>query len=440
MGGETTLTVENAQAFRIEPTQLSAEYELVKERLIEALSARTTAFMTFEAFTATNEPPLLRYDFCNDAPTDVLSDGRTAPLVYEGIPMLNNASTRYVIVVLPARYEENTVLVNEITSMLKDLFAESVLVPMLLFDFVGFYCRETDPRNPYFQPTVECGASIGAEGKDLSGSFGGYLQDKLTGEIFGISCCHTFCANEPEMADATPEQLIKLIPEGTEILQPSPSDRQYRLSELKKIIPGHCDGEIIRSLREEQAALENGDHRFARLTSINELCVDKGILWDYMILSITNTDRRGKNLMQPLSNGPFWPEHLDYRPPSAYLEPPKTDLETLHDALLDTVGRTSGGSSTWFNGFWADVKLPRLSEPFRCRYAQSWLVETVPGDSGSLVRYNSEAIGLRFGGALCQAYFSQIRMTWIADLVAICERIKEKWGKDLVVYEGWLFL
>jgi hypothetical protein len=137
----------------------------------------------------------------------------------------------------------------------------------------------------------------------------------MLGRFPKLSCCHNFGANEYYMADATLEQLVELILANTEILQPSPADRQYRLNQLKDAIDDvQVRLEILRQRtsndeppyykilqlqgllkghREEQAVLESSSRRFARLTSIYELVVDGGVLWDYMLLTITNTDRRG---------------------------------------------------------------------------------------------------------------------------------------------------
>jgi len=114
------------------------------------------------------------------------------------------------------------------------------------------------------------------------------------------------------MPDATPEQPVELIPTSTEILQPSPQDRLNELKDITDYAQVHLevirqrmedDGlppyrtiepeEQLGGYRKEQADLEIGDHRIARITSIHELGVDRGVLWDYMLLIIANTDWRG---------------------------------------------------------------------------------------------------------------------------------------------------
>jgi hypothetical protein len=139
-----------------------------------------------------------------------------------------------------------------------------------------------------------------------------------------------------------------------------------------------------------------------------------------MLLTITNTDIRGFIMMQDRILRPF-----------------ETDLQHLPKTRLETVRRISERSTGQFRGFLTDVQLPRLSAPLQCPYPTGRLFYSMSdsADSGSLVWSNMEAIGIIFGGGVANGNPNDTMR--ISDLKVICERIKEKWGKDCVVYEGY---
>jgi hypothetical protein len=117
------------------------------------------------------------------------------------------------------------------------------------------------------------------------------------------------------------------------------------------------------------------------------------------------------------------------------LEQSSLDLRDPPEDWVQTVGRTSGPSKGTFRGYLGDGKVERISLPFRCLYTYgTGQSMSELGDSGSLVRCQSMAVGYIFGGGTTEEV--PLCSTWVSDLNMVRERIKEKWEKDLIVYTG----
>lgn len=297
-----------------------------------------------------------------------------------------------------------------------------------------------DPRNPDYYDVVENGASIAPEGQHWSGSFGGYLQDRNTQQIFGVTCAHNVCKYGVD-EDRPAAELVELLDPGTIIMQPSPADRNLQLKSLdntiriiaNRLMKLHKMNELdpdasktpaiakvtgeLRDYEEKRHILATKDTRFAKTTDIAELAIDNGELLDYVLLEVIAPGRLGSNRMTGIP-----------------LQQSNTDITTIEDKI-HMVGRTSGPSSGMLRGYLCDAKVERFPQKFRSLYAYGMKGKFMSeaGDSGAWVRAEDTAIGYVFGGGGTDEVL--LESSWILDLNKVCARINERWGKDLCVYE-----
>ena len=392
---------------KIEPQPPSDAYNFLRVDISSFLASRLSSFMTLEAIIES-------------------TPGQRDP---------------YYVLLVPMEYKDGTVM-GDIEAYIEEKLAGCHLKLKVLYGRVGFQCSSL-PTNPYRYDIVECGSSIGPAGENWNGSFGGYLIDEASGELFGVTCAHNLCRYSWETEGITAEQLVELLPMELPILQPSAQDKLRHLQSIDNAISDlqmRCDRisaradpsdppsykitklqSDIQRLQKDKTELALSNDEFAVRTEFCELAIVANTLFDYALLRITNSDRQGVNSINGVE----------------IIHPDEHDLD--EGALIYMAGRSSGASFGKLLGYLGDGKVERIAEPFRCLFASGRKGVELPfsdaGDSGSWVRKGPFAIGYVFGEGVTAS--EPLAASWIADLNVVCSRIQERWGKKLTVYEEW---
>jgi len=89
------------------------------------------------------------------------------------------------------------------------------------------------PDNPYRYQSIVPGCSIGPAGANWSGSLGVFLKKVPDdGKRYALTCAHTFCANDCADKTFSFEELQNILPNGTEVVQPSDPDNNYLIQSI----------------------------------------------------------------------------------------------------------------------------------------------------------------------------------------------------------------
>jgi hypothetical protein len=225
------------------------------------------------------------------------------------IEQRDKQSQRCMVIIIPQSLSEDKDLMVDVETRVHDILSTNVLQLNILGGRVGLQTNSAFARNPHRYEVVECGASIGPAGKEWSGSFGGYLMDESTGDIYGLTCAHNLCRFDCNDNGISKEQLVELLPPGTRILQPSPYDKQHLVrshddaikatqDRLAKVLarmdrddpPPYRVLELqqsLQQLQDQKVEMTNSNDEFAISTGYAELFIDEGTLYDYVLLKIT---------------------------------------------------------------------------------------------------------------------------------------------------------
>ncbi|KAF8241614.1 hypothetical protein K440DRAFT_641778 [Wilcoxina mikolae CBS 423.85] len=112
----------------------------------------------------------------------------------------------------PGEYKDDEDVMGDIKRYIDDkLLLSGLKWKVVVVGRVGLQ-SSSSPRNPYHHEVVECGLSIGLAGEGWSGSFGGYLLDESSGDIFGVTCAHNMCRYDWDTEGITADQLVELLP------------------------------------------------------------------------------------------------------------------------------------------------------------------------------------------------------------------------------------
>lgn len=307
-----------------------------------------------------------------------------------------------------------------------------------------------DPaKNPHAYEQVDCGSSLGPEpycGESWSGTFGGYVRNTETGEVFGMTCGHNACCFSANRSDLTPGQMLEMLPVGSMIYQPSPPDHRSVICGLDYALKSKVERrDMIRAANQfrpsteplrvsrlndeidhilmEKKRVENIDTRFARTTSIYELDLVGGKLMDYLILDVqVGERRRGFNYIKG-SDG------VDIA-----LKKPTRKPMTGNEVIM-AVGRTSGSTQGRLAVGQISVKLERFPQRFSCDFGYGRSRRfTEFGDSGAWVleKKTGQARWQVFGFGSTDLV--TLEVTWMIRLSDILDRIGDRWGRRFEVY------
>jgi hypothetical protein len=152
-------TLGHVEMTRILPQPPSMEYNAVRKDVASYLAIMVPKFMMFEA----------------------------------NIEERDKQSQRCMVIIIPQSLSEDKDLIVDVETRVHDILSTNVLQLNILGGRVGLQTNSAFARNPHRYEVVECGASIGPAGKEWSGSFGGYLMDESTGDIYGLTCAHNLC-------------------------------------------------------------------------------------------------------------------------------------------------------------------------------------------------------------------------------------------------------
>jgi hypothetical protein len=350
---------------------------------------------------------------------------------------------RQVIVMVPESTADITI--TELNTQLLVIEINFGLGFALMKSKLGMYFDSDKPRAGDYEKEVNCGASIGVVLVDENaekwvGSYGGYLEDSDTGEIFGVTCAHNVCAHSIEGTD--PKGLLELLPPGTSITQPAKLDRELTMSNLNESKKDHEGmlrrlqekrdmggsipetrftklGRDITLLEKKIQKLTSVDDAFGVTTEMSELGVIRGELYDYVLLTL-NPNRVGRNEI-----GGRFVRHLHVG----------TNVRNF-GVDVHKHGRTTGTTSGILVGVLGDGKVERISEGFQCEYIHSGggQLFSDKGDNGAWVREGEKAVGYIFGGG--QTASINLQISWILSIESLCIRLKEKWGREFKILEG----
>jgi hypothetical protein len=105
----------------------------------------------------------------------------------------------------------------------------STLQVKVVYGTVGLAAGDPkSPDNPYRYQSVVPGCSIGPAGANWSGSLGVFLKKVPDdGKRYALTCAHTFCENDCSDKTLSFEDLQTILPNGTEVVQPSDPDNNY---------------------------------------------------------------------------------------------------------------------------------------------------------------------------------------------------------------------
>jgi len=351
-----------------------------------------------------------------------------------------------VIIVIPHNFIGTTKR-EEVLQLTHNILRPWGLPVEVLHGSVG-HSDGKEPRNPDYHQHVSCGASIGPRsplipnGGEWAGSFGGYLRNKMNGEVYGLTCAHNLCRYPADLGRPE-DELLELLPIGTAMEQPALSDhrllmkglddaiiefdeRRKAMKERMEEVSEVDERKLAANLKSKMQCVRERnfqdarDKSFAVSTRFSELMVEGDTLYDYALLSIVAQERKNTCNQMPAVGAPV----VLTGDPGLKCE----DGEEVH-----MVGRTTGSSKGKIKGILIDGKVERLKDPFQCRwvYGEGRAFSEV-GDSGSWVRAGGVAIGYIFGGG----YTDEIKLesSWLCGIDETLKRIKARWGIDLEVW------
>lgn len=305
--------------------------------------------------------------------------------------------------------------------------------------FRGLYQRNPPP-----------GSSFGPDGVSWSGAIGFYLMDQARrDEKYFITVAHNFARGDPANGEAN-FAANETLPAGTPALQPTKAGLQndirncqltirsteasiedyhrqsrFRAEEIAKeehkCLVSHS--QILMSLPHTAA------HQIGHLTTVYELNVDEHMYWDYCLVRV-HDNRLGLNRVQGTA--------IRRIMKSADLDLDEEMLRKQGPSTGETFGRFLEVSSSFGNH-------PRFPG---CRFRMPVIVAgggigggglwCSKGDSGAPITWRDNAVGIVYGHATATQDDNQVEVQVgvFGELASILQRIKERFGLELVLYAG----